>query len=107
MHTITLAQKEYQIEPLPFGKVKKIILQFNSANKAGLNTEDGLAAATAAFAILLGVAAEEVDALPISMKEMADTLHAIPDILGLEQKVVKVGEQRAVELTDGMPPTAT
>ena len=92
---IILAGVEYGINPLPFGKLRKVIAQFNVIARLGPNSDEAMEAAARVFAILIDKTPEEVDAMPISMHEMAEAIRQIPEICGLVKKEVSVGEPAA------------
>lgn len=96
----------HEIPPLPFGKLRKLLASFNVMVYAGMETAPALEESVKIFALLLDKSVDEVDALPITMTELAAALSAIPAMCGIEQGAKSSGEAQ-VAVTDSTPSTVT
>lgn len=89
---ITLGRVEFDIEPLPYGKLKKAIPLMSAWR--GEVTEDMLGSVGELFALVIGKTPEEVDAMPITFDEIAAAMPPIAEVCGLA-KANKSGEAQA------------
>lgn len=104
MTNITLAGQTYDIPPLPFGRLRKLIASFNQVRRAGMDSDEAMDSMPAIIGLLIDKPAAEVDAMPITMQEVIAVMAHIPALCGLTE-VVSSGE--ALQVTGGMPSTPT
>lgn len=105
MTTITLAGQAFEIAPLPFGKLRKLLSSFNLMVRAGMESDRSLAEAAKVFALLIDKTPDEVDAMAITMTELVAALGVIPGLCGIEQGAAS-GEAQVVAM-DSTASTAT
>lgn len=101
--TIVLGGQSFEVAPPPFGKLRKIIVAFNSM-RGDTDSDDSMRQAGIIFALLIGKTVDEIDEMPIGVMEMAAALSAVPEICGLVEGKSS-GEVPVV--TDSMESTAT
>lgn len=92
MIRITLAGKEYDVPPLPYGKLKKAIPLMNSWR--GAVSEDALTGVGELLALVLNLPIDVIDEMPITFKEIADAVPKIGEAMGLIS-----GEEKGQSLT--------
>lgn len=104
MNKIILAKQEFEIEEIPFGTLKKLIVCMNRMYQHGSGTDEGMAETSKIFGLLIGKSVVEIDAMTISVEEMGIAINEVPKICGLEERVTS-GEAPAE--TIGIPFTAS
>lgn len=108
--TITLAGKAHEVNPIPLGRLKIVIPAINRAASAfqmGIVTEESMADMVTVIAHALGLAAEQVESMPITMDEIVPAIDVIAQVCGLKPREASpAGESQPVPGSTGTNSTA-
>jgi len=99
MSKIKLAGQEFELQAPAFGKLKKVISSINklqnlSRESSGLS-EAAMDEIAVVLSLMTGKTLEEIESMPIGIKEMTDAMSVVPAVCGLEEVEVKSGEAQA------------
>lgn len=91
---IKLGGQEFEVEALPYGKLKKAIRLMNAATNLQEFTDEVMDSVGQLFAVMLDKSTDEIDAMPITFDEIVTAMPAIADVCGLT-RVQASGEVKA------------
>lgn len=89
---ITLEGKRVEVVQPPFGRLRKIIAEFNKMRGLDSQDDEFMSHAACIIGLLLNKNADTVDEMTINIREMIDVLSLIPEICGLVQGDPESGE---------------
>lgn len=88
--TIALGGRQFDLAPLPWGKLKKLSAAINRvghALAAGVADEDTMDEMGSVLSIGLGLPVEELEALPTNWHEASNAFRALMRVSGMEQEM--------------------
>ena len=84
---IKLAGQEFTIVAPAFGNLRKVIASVNKMQSAGGLSDDALGEAANIIALMVGKSLAEVEAMPITIAEIAEAMNIIPEVCGLVNSI--------------------
>ena len=90
IETITLGARRFDLEPMPFGQLKKLSVAINRVGRAlaaGVADDDTMEDLGQVLSIGLNMPLDELDKLPTNWHEACNAFRALMRVSGMEQEM--------------------